>query len=73
MGADVGGALAEEVVVPSSCCYPVGDLSAELAALVEPVSIGLQAVARALGRGGGGPGARAGCWPDRAGGHDLCR
>jgi len=46
MGAHVDGALAEEVVVPVSCCYPVGDLPAELAALVEPVSIGLQAVVR---------------------------
>ena len=33
-------------MVPVSCCYPVGDLPAELAALVEPVSIGLQAVVR---------------------------
>ncbi len=46
MGAHVGGALAEHVAVPSSCCYPVGDLAAELAALVEPISIGLQAVVR---------------------------
>lgn len=46
MGAHVGGALAEEVVVPAACCYPVGDLPVELAALVEPVSIGLQAVVR---------------------------
>jgi len=46
MGAHVGGALAERMVVPISCCYPVGDLSPELAALVEPLSIGLQAVVR---------------------------
>jgi len=46
MGAHVGGALAEQVAVPVSSCYPVGDLPPELAALVEPISIGLQAVVR---------------------------
>lgn len=46
VGVNVNGALAEEVAVPSSCCYAVGDLPAELAALVEPISIGLQAVVR---------------------------
>lgn len=46
MGAHLPGALAEQVVVPVGSLHPVGDLSAELAALVEPVSIGLQAVRR---------------------------
>ncbi len=72
MGAHVGGALAEEVVVPVSCCYPVGDLPAELAALVEPVSIGLQAVVRS-GAAAGDQVLVLGAGPDRAGRHDLCR
>ena len=46
MGAHVPGALAEQVIVSWTSLYPVGDLSAELAALVEPVSIGLHAVRR---------------------------
>ena len=46
MGAHTSGALAEEVVVSLESLYPVGDLDIELAALVEPVSIGLQAVVR---------------------------
>ena len=33
--------------VPAASCYPAGDLTADLAALAEPVSIGLQAVSRA--------------------------
>ncbi len=52
MGAHVRGALAELVAVPARSCYPVGDLDATLTALVEPVSIGLQAVARAGVAGG---------------------
>jgi len=52
MGAHVGGALAERVAVRARACYPVGTLSAELAALVEPVSIGLQAVARSVAASG---------------------
>lgn len=52
MGAHVGGALAERVAVRASSCYPVADLPADLAALVEPVSIGLQAVVRS-GAGAG--------------------
>jgi L-gulonate 5-dehydrogenase len=47
MGAHIHGALAERVAVPGATCYPVGDLDATLTALVEPVSIGLHAVARA--------------------------
>lgn len=46
MGAHTSGALADEVVVRSSALHGVGKLDAELAALVEPVSIGLQAVVR---------------------------
>lgn len=46
MGAHAPGALAEEVVVSASSLFAVGDLDIELAALVEPVSIGLQAVVR---------------------------
>lgn len=46
MGSHVDGALAERLVVPASLCYPVGDLDSALTALVEPMSIGLQAVAR---------------------------
>jgi len=47
MGAHISGALADEVVVRADALHPVGDLDPELAALVEPVSIGLQAVRRA--------------------------
>jgi L-gulonate 5-dehydrogenase len=45
-GAHIDGALRESLVVPAASCYRVGDLPADLAALVEPTSIGLQAVAR---------------------------
>jgi L-gulonate 5-dehydrogenase len=47
VGAHIDGALRESLVVPTASCYPVGDLPADLAALVEPTSIGLQAVTRA--------------------------
>jgi threonine dehydrogenase-like Zn-dependent dehydrogenase len=46
LGAHVDGALAEEVVVGIGQCHPVGDLDPHLTALVEPVSIALQAIAR---------------------------
>ena len=46
IGAHVDGALAEHIVVPVANLYPVGDLNADLAAFVEPVSIGLQMVTR---------------------------
>ncbi|MBV8950059.1 MAG: alcohol dehydrogenase catalytic domain-containing protein, partial [Actinobacteria bacterium] len=46
LGAQVPGALADRVTVPASTLYPVGDLSPELAALVEPISIGYWAVVR---------------------------
>lgn len=52
MGAHFDGALAEQVVVPASSCFQVSDLGPELGALVEPVSIGLQAVARSSARSG---------------------
>lgn len=46
IGAHVDGAMAERIAVPIERLYPTGDLDAELAALVEPVSIGVQAAAR---------------------------
>lgn len=46
LGAQIDGALAERIAVPASLLQSVGNLSADLAALVEPVSIGLQAVGR---------------------------
>jgi L-gulonate 5-dehydrogenase len=46
LGAHRPGALTEQIVVQTSSLYPVGDLDPELAALVEPISIGLQAVMR---------------------------
>lgn len=46
LGAHRPGALTEKIVVQTSSLYPVGDLDPELAALVEPISIGLQAVKR---------------------------
>jgi L-gulonate 5-dehydrogenase len=51
-GAHIDGALRESLVVPASSCYPAGDLPADLAALVEPTSIGLQAVSRSGVRAG---------------------
>jgi L-gulonate 5-dehydrogenase len=45
-GAHIDGALAERLAVKAALLYPVGDLPAELAALVEPISIGLQAIGR---------------------------
>lgn len=51
LGAHRAGGLAELLAAPASSLYPVGDLDPELAAMVEPVSIGLQAV----GRGRVGP------------------
>ncbi len=46
LGAHVDGALTELIAVPTERLYPTADLAPELAALVEPVSIGVQAVAR---------------------------
>jgi L-gulonate 5-dehydrogenase len=46
LGAHVDGALVERIAMDASSCYPVGALDVETAALVEPVSIGLQAVVR---------------------------
>ena len=46
LGAHRPGALTEKIVVQTNSLYPVGDLDPELAALVEPLSIGLQAVKR---------------------------
>lgn len=46
IGVHVDGALADQLVVPIDNLYPVGDLTADLAAFVEPISIGLQMVSR---------------------------
>lgn len=46
LGAHVPGGLVDRLAVPVSSLYPVGDLDPELAALCEPISIGVQAVAR---------------------------
>jgi L-gulonate 5-dehydrogenase len=46
-GAHINGALSERLAVKAALLYDAGDLTAELAALAEPMSIGLQAVARA--------------------------
>ena len=47
IGASVAGALTEKIAVPVELLHPAGDLDSELAALVEPVSIGLHALRRA--------------------------
>lgn len=47
LGAHTTGALSEYIAVNATTVYPVGDLDAELAALVEPMSIGFHAVKRA--------------------------
>lgn len=52
MGAHIPGALAEEVVVPIGAVHGAGALTADLAALVEPISIGIQAVRRGEVRAG---------------------
>ena len=46
LGAHLPGGLTELLVVKVSSLYPVGSLDQGLAAMVEPVSIGLQAVRR---------------------------
>jgi threonine dehydrogenase-like Zn-dependent dehydrogenase len=46
LGAQTDGALSERIAVPVNLLYPVDDLPPDLAALVEPVSIGLHAVKR---------------------------
>ena len=46
MGAHVNGALCERLLAPVRNLYPVGDADPQLAAFVEPVSIGLQMVRR---------------------------
>jgi len=43
------GCLCEYIVMPDACCYPVGpELSAEEAALAEPLAVGLYAVRSAV-------------------------
>lgn len=46
LGIHTTGAFAERIVVPSTHLFPVGDLDADLTALVEPISIGMQMVTR---------------------------
>jgi L-gulonate 5-dehydrogenase len=46
IGAHVAGGLSEQIAVPARNLHPVGDLPADLAAFVEPMSIGLHAVNR---------------------------
>jgi L-gulonate 5-dehydrogenase len=46
LGAHLPGGLAERMAAPVQALHPVGELDAGLAAMVEPVSIGLQAVHR---------------------------
>lgn len=46
IGGHIDGAFAERVVAPVANLYSVGDLTPDLAAFVEPVSIGLQMVTR---------------------------
>jgi L-gulonate 5-dehydrogenase len=51
-GAHLDGAFTERLVVPARSLYPADDLTPELAAFVEPISIGLQMVTRSgVGRG----------------------
>jgi L-gulonate 5-dehydrogenase len=46
LGAHVDGTFREAAVLPVGLLHPAGDLDADLAALCEPVSIAVQAVAR---------------------------
>ncbi len=46
IGAHVPGAFADRIVAPVANLYPVGNLTADQAAFVEPMSIGLQMVTR---------------------------
>jgi L-gulonate 5-dehydrogenase len=52
MGAHVDGALCERLHAPLENLYPVGDADPQLAAFVEPVSIGLHMVRRSGLRAG---------------------
>jgi threonine dehydrogenase-like Zn-dependent dehydrogenase len=46
LGSHTNGGMAELIAVPASALYPASQLDAELAAMVEPVSIGVWAVVR---------------------------
>ena len=48
LGVHTAGAFAEYVVVPLERLFPAGNLDAELTALVEPISIGMQVVTRGM-------------------------
>ena len=52
LGAQTDGALSERIAVPVKLLYPADDLPSDLAALVEPVSIGMHAVNRSGLRAG---------------------
>lgn len=45
-GAHIDGAFTEQLLVPVTNLYPAGNLTPDLAAFVEPISIGLQMVTR---------------------------
>jgi L-gulonate 5-dehydrogenase len=47
LGLQLPGGLQEELVIPERLAHDAGDLPAEIAAFVEPMSIGLQSVTRA--------------------------
>lgn len=47
LGVHLPGGFAERMIVPAHRSYDVGDLPADIAVLIEPYSIGLQAVSRA--------------------------
>jgi L-gulonate 5-dehydrogenase len=47
IGVHTPGALEEKLLVPAGLMYPVGDLDADLAALVEPVAVAIQGLKRA--------------------------
>ena len=46
IGAHVAGGLVDKLAVSASALFPAGDLSPELTALCEPMSIGCQAISR---------------------------
>jgi threonine dehydrogenase-like Zn-dependent dehydrogenase len=46
IGGHVDGALCDRLIIPIDNLFPVHDLTDDLAALVEPISIGLQMIAR---------------------------
>jgi L-gulonate 5-dehydrogenase len=47
LGVHLGGALQERLLLPAAQLFPVGDQEPEIAALIEPISIGVRAAGRA--------------------------